>query len=94
MRCWPFAASGRRLERAPRSASLRQAQWQPHVLALNPPPAYVPWLTEDGSLTARLKAHSDSFRVQCLHQRTAMPERRSGRDRHASAAASGKGKCC
>jgi chorismate--pyruvate lyase len=41
------------------------------VLALNPPPAYVPWLTEDGSLTARLKAHSDSFRVQCLHQRTA-----------------------
>lgn len=56
----------------PRSASLRQAQWQPHVLALNAPPGYVPWLTEAGSLTARLKAHSDSFRVQCLHQRTAI----------------------
>ncbi|TFW17849.1 chorismate lyase [Duganella callida] len=50
---------------------MRQAQWQPHVLAVNPPPAYVPWLTEGGSLTARLKAHSAAFRVQCLHQRTA-----------------------
>ena len=55
----------------PRGPSLRQAQWQPHVLALNVPPAYVPWLTAGGSLTARLKAHSDAFRVQCLHQRTA-----------------------
>ena len=55
----------------PRSASLRQAQWQPHVLALNAPSAYVPWLTEGGSLTARLKAHSHNFRVQCLHQRVA-----------------------
>lgn len=52
----------------PRSASLRQAQWQPHVLALNAPAAYVPWLTAGGSLTARLKAHSQHFRVQCLHQ--------------------------
>ena len=55
----------------PRSASLRQAQWQPHVLALNAPSAYVPWLMEGGSLTARLKAHSHNFRVQCLHQRVA-----------------------
>jgi chorismate--pyruvate lyase len=60
------------LNARPRSASLRQAQWQPHVLALNAPQGYVPWLTEHGSLTARLKAHSDSFRVQCLHQRTAI----------------------
>lgn len=51
--------------------SLRQTQWRPHVLALNAPPAYRPWLLEGGSLTARLKAHSDTFRVQCLHQRTA-----------------------
>ena len=51
--------------------SLRQTQWRPHVLALNAPATYRPWLTEGGSLTARLKAHSDSFRVQCLHQRTA-----------------------
>ena len=55
----------------PRGPSLRQAQWQPHVLALNAPPAYVLWLTAGGSLTARLKAHSHAFRVQCLHQRTA-----------------------
>jgi chorismate--pyruvate lyase len=40
-------------------------------LALNAPEAYRPWLTAGGSLTARLKAHSDRFRVQCLHQRTA-----------------------
>jgi chorismate--pyruvate lyase len=60
------------LKAPPRSASLRQAQWQPHVLALNAPAAYVPWLMEGGSLTARLKAHSGSFRVQCLHQRTAI----------------------
>jgi chorismate--pyruvate lyase len=51
--------------------SLRQAQWQPHVVALNAPPGYRPWLTAGGSLTARLKAHSATFRVQCLHQRTA-----------------------
>ena len=56
---------------AARGASLRQTRWQPHVLALNPPPAYRPWLTADGSLTARLKAHSQAFRVQCLHQTTA-----------------------
>jgi chorismate--pyruvate lyase len=51
--------------------SLRQTQWRPHVLALNAPPAYRPWLTAGGSLTAKLKAHSAIFRVQCLHQRTA-----------------------
>ena len=30
------------------------------------------WLTAGGSLTARLTAHSDAFRVQRLHQRTAI----------------------
>jgi len=57
--------------RSARAASLRQTRWQAHVLALNAPAALRPWLTENGSLTARLKAHSESFRVQCLHQRTA-----------------------
>jgi len=57
---------------ARRGASLRQTQWQPHVLAVNAPSAYVPWLTEGGSLTARLKAHSQAFRVQRLHQRSAI----------------------
>lgn len=56
---------------AHRGGSLRQAQWRAHVLALNAPPALRAWLTQAGSLTARLKEHSDSFRVQCLHQRSA-----------------------
>ncbi|MYM30095.1 chorismate lyase [Duganella sp. CY15W] len=51
---------------------MRQTQWQPHVLAVNAPSAYVPWLMEGGSLTARLKAHSQAFRVQRLHQRSAI----------------------
>ena len=55
----------------PRGASLRQAQWLPHVTAVNPPPALRHWLSGDGSLTAKLKAHSQSFRVQCLHQQPA-----------------------
>ncbi|WP_445230165.1 chorismate--pyruvate lyase family protein [Duganella rhizosphaerae] len=53
-----------------RTSSLRQTQWQPHVLALNAPHAYRQWLTADGSLTAKLKDHSQAFRVQCLHQTT------------------------
>ncbi|MFA9217317.1 MAG: chorismate lyase [Sphingomonadaceae bacterium] len=55
-----------------RSSSLRQAQWQRHVNALNAPPALRHWLMGDGSLTNKLKAHSRAFRVQCLHQRTAI----------------------
>jgi chorismate--pyruvate lyase len=55
-----------------RGASLRQALWHRHVNALAAPAAYRPWLGEGGSLTARLIAHSTSFRVQRLHQRTAL----------------------
>ena len=51
-----------------RGASLRQTQWRP---TLNAPPSLRPWLTAGGSLTARLKGHSQTFRVQCLHQRVA-----------------------
>ena len=50
---------------------MRQAQWHAHVNAVNAPPALRHWLTAGGSLTARLKAHSRAFRVQCLHQETA-----------------------
>jgi chorismate--pyruvate lyase len=60
-----------RLASLPRGASLRQARWQAQVVALNAPPLLRAWLTAGGSLTARLKAHADTFRVQCLHQRTA-----------------------
>ena len=52
--------------------SLRQAQWHQHVNALNAPPDLRHWLTGGGSLTNKLKAHSSAFRVQCLHQRTAI----------------------
>jgi len=54
-----------------RGASLRQAVWHPQVLSLNAPPVLRDWLTTAGSLTARLKAYSRAFRVQCLHQHTA-----------------------
>ena len=55
-----------------RIATLRQALWHTHVNALNAPAGMRPWLTAGGSLTARLTAHSQSFRVQRLHQRTAL----------------------
>ncbi|MYN02567.1 chorismate lyase [Pseudoduganella sp. DS3] len=52
--------------------SLRQANWHGHVLATNAPHPYRHWLTGGGSLTAKLKAHSDAFRVQLLRQDTAI----------------------
>ena len=55
-----------------RVASLRQALWRRHVNALAPTDAMRGWLTAGGSLTARLIAHSSTFRVQRLHQRTAL----------------------
>ncbi|MBG6219817.1 MULTISPECIES: chorismate lyase [unclassified Janthinobacterium] len=54
-----------------RPGSLRQAQWHAHVNAVHAPAALRHWLTAGGSLTAKLKAHSQAFRVQCLHQETA-----------------------
>lgn len=60
-----------KVEQRARSASLRQALWQPQVGALSAPPVLRDWLTTAGSLTARLKAHSRAFRVQRLHQRVA-----------------------
>lgn len=55
-----------------RGASLRQALWHAHVNRIGAPPALRAWLTSDGSLTARLTAHSTAFRVQRLHQRRAL----------------------
>ena len=56
----------------PRSASLRQARWHRHVGAVGAPAEVAAWLTAPGSLTARLVAHSRAFRVQRLHQNTAL----------------------
>jgi chorismate--pyruvate lyase len=55
-----------------RGASLRQALWRRHVNALALTDPMRGWLTAGGSLTARLIAHSGAFRVQRLHQRTAL----------------------
>lgn len=55
-----------------RAPSLRQARWHRHVGAVNAPPEVARWLTASGSLTARLVAHSRAFRVQRLHQHTAL----------------------
>ena len=54
-----------------RAHSLRQAAWQPHAGAVRAPARMHDWLTTEGSLTARLVAGSDTFRVRRLHQRAA-----------------------
>lgn len=54
-----------------RSASLRQAAWQPHARAVGACASMRDWLTTEGSLTARLMAHSERFRVRRLHQHAA-----------------------
>jgi chorismate--pyruvate lyase len=51
---------------------LRQARWHAHVGAVRATAPMRDWLTTPGSLTARLIAHSRSFRVQRLHQRSAI----------------------
>jgi chorismate lyase len=55
-----------------RAASLRQARWHRHVNFVNAPAAMRHWLSGDGSLTAKLIGHSMAFRVQRLHQHTAL----------------------
>ncbi len=49
---------------------MRVTRWHRH--AVGAAPAMRRWLASRGSLTARLMAHSASFRVQRLHQRTAL----------------------
>ncbi|MDY7573655.1 chorismate--pyruvate lyase family protein [Actimicrobium sp. CCI2.3] len=44
------------------------AQWSTHVNALDPTPQQRTWLTESGSLTAQLIAHSRYFRVRRIRQ--------------------------
>jgi chorismate--pyruvate lyase len=55
-----------------RAASLRQALWHRHVNALAPGAGMRAWLCAGGSLTARLIERSAAFRVQRLHQRSAL----------------------
>ncbi|TFW28367.1 chorismate lyase [Massilia arenosa] len=48
------------------------ARWHRHPNAVNADQATRGWLTSPGSLTAKLIAHSTAFRVQRLHQTTAL----------------------
>jgi chorismate--pyruvate lyase len=43
-------------------------RWWSHVNAVNAPPQMHAWLTEPGSLTARLMEHSRQFRVHRIRQ--------------------------
>jgi chorismate--pyruvate lyase len=53
-------------------ASLRHARWHAHPNAVRAGARMRDWLTTAGSLTARLVAHSEAFRVQRLHQKSAL----------------------
>ena len=55
-----------------RAASLRRARWLARAQATGAPVPMQTWMASPGSLTARLIAHSEKFRVQRLHQRRAV----------------------
>ena len=46
----------------------KRANWYAHVGALRTTVQLAAWLSDRGSLTAKLIAHSQQFRVQCLRQ--------------------------
>lgn len=52
--------------------SLTSAIWHAHANGVHPSPFMRDWLTDRSSLTTKLMAHSDQFRVQRLHQRHAL----------------------
>lgn len=54
-----------------RGQSLRLAKWHRHADAVGADAHMRDWLATKGSLTARLVAGSDSFRVRRLHQKVA-----------------------
>jgi chorismate--pyruvate lyase len=47
----------------------KKAQWHNHINHVQAPKAMRHWLTETGSLTAKLIANSSAFRVQRVYQR-------------------------
>lgn len=55
-----------------RAGSLRRARWLARARATGAGAPMQAWLASAGSLTARLVAHSHTFRVQRLHQHSAM----------------------
>jgi chorismate--pyruvate lyase len=55
-----------------RGQSLRLAKWHRRAAAVGAAGSMRGWLETKGSLTARLVAHSEAFRVRCLHQEVAL----------------------
>ena len=55
-----------------RGQSLRLAKWHRQAGAVGAEPAMRDWLETTGSLTARLVASSEAFRVRRLHQKAAL----------------------
>ena len=55
-----------------RGQSLRLARWNRNVRAVGAQAPMRDWLATSGSLTARLVANSDTFRVRRLHQKSAL----------------------
>ncbi|MEO6917970.1 MAG: chorismate lyase [Collimonas sp.] len=49
------------------------AKWHDHANGVDPSVNMRDWLTDRVSLTYKLMAHCQQFRVQCLHQRRALP---------------------
>ena len=50
----------------------RLAHWHQHINHVQAPAELRPWLLDQGSLTARLIAHSNHFQVQKISQRTGL----------------------
>ena len=65
IRSWPSVMQNKRASRRPGCA-----QWHDHVNHVNAPAAFRHWLTDRGSLTAKLIAQCDRFSVQRICQQT------------------------
>ena len=55
-----------------RMHSVGHARWVSHVNGVNPTPKMRGWLTDTMSLTMKLQARSEHFRVRRLHQARGM----------------------
>lgn len=51
-----------------KALSAKKARWHKHINHVRAPAAIRHWLTESGSLTAKLIAYSNAFRVQRIYQ--------------------------
>jgi len=66
IRSWRFVMQDKLIRHTP-----RLARWHDHVNHVHAPREMQHWLTDPGSLTAKLIAHSSQFRVERVFQRSA-----------------------